>query len=716
MVLPLTTGENVYLSITTALGKDAFILNNFQGTERFSDLFEFQAELYTTHKANATNNDIDFTEILQKEALIEIRFKGSTKHIHGIVTRFSQGSTVAVTDHANYRQHERTYYYLTLRPKLWIATLRENCKIFQNQPTIDIIKGVLADHNIQVQDNTSAAGKEAREYCVQYNESDFQFISRLMEAEGIYYYFMHEANGHTLTLCDNSKPFPKNSDFDTVPNILNANHTSAFLPGLFDLRVSQEVVSAIYTTHDYDFEKPTSPLTSTSQGTDGIDKEVYNYPGNYKIQTDGTKISDRRLSAIEFPFAYCTGNTNIPLLKVGTTFKLVNCPRATENQKDFVVYEIRHEAKQAETNEDLEQSLYSSNITFFHKIQVYTPPLKTKCPKIYGTQTAIVTGKAGEEIWTDKYGRVLVKFHWDLSDTQDDKTSCWIRVSQGWVGKSWGILFTPRMGQEVVVSFLNGNPDYPLITGCVYNGDNPPPYLPDTPTKSTIMTNSSKGGDGFNELRFEDLKDSEQIFMHAQKDLDTEVFNGNRTCTIFNDGGAGGNDTLTLKKGNRLMTLNEGNETIQLDKGDRSVTLTQGNETITLQKGNQDITLAGGNQTTNITGDIKTNVTGNYDLTVGGNMTLTVTGNIMIVTQGNCTVQATGNMNLQAMQIMGVAQTMAQVTADTIMLTGQSAITMAAASITGNASAALTMVGTATAVLQSSASAAVSAPVVLLGG
>jgi type VI secretion system secreted protein VgrG len=697
MVLPLTTGDNVYLTITTALGKDAFILNTFHGTERFCELFEFQAELYTTHIANASNNDINFDSILQQDATIAIQFQGTTKHINGIVTRFAQGSTVAVTDPRTYRQHERTYYYLTLRPKLWLSTLRENCKIFQNMATLDIIKSVLSDHSIPVMDNTSSAGQEVREYCVQYNESDFQFISRLMEAEGIYYFFTHTASAHNLVLCDNSSTFQSNSDFNIVRNIQNASQTSAYLPGLFDLQVSQELVSSIYTTQDYDFEKPTAPLKATSQG-EGTQQEVYNYPGNYKVQTDGTKISDRRLTALEFPFAYCRGETNIPVLKVGTTFTLTNCPRKTENQKDFVVFEIRHEAKQAETNDDLEKSLYSNSITFFHKEQVYLPPLKTPCPKIYGTQTAIVTGKAGEEIWTDQYGRILVKFHWDLSDTQDDKTSCWIRVSQGWVGKSWGILFTPRIGQEVVVTFLNGNPDYPLITGCVYNGDNPPPYLPDTPTKSTIMTNSSKGGDGFNELRFEDLKDSEQIFMHAQKDLDTEVFNGNRTCTIFNNGGEGGNDTLTLKKGNRTMTLNEGNEVIQLDKGNRN------------------ITLSSGDLTTDITGNIKTKVSGNYDLEVGGNLTMKVTGNITIQAQGNCDVKITGNLTEQAMQITSQAQTAMSLKGLTIDAEAQTALSLKGAAITGEASAALQMKGTATAVLESSAMAAVKAPAVMLGG
>lgn len=697
MVAPLTTAENVYLTITTALGKDAFILNSFSGDEAFSDLFEFQAELYVAYAKTAKNRDIDFTALLQKPATISINHQGTLRHINGLVTQFAQGPTVGFSDPKTHRQQERTYFYLTLRPQLWLATLRQNCKIFQHKSTHDIIKEVLSDHSITLKDNLSSAGQTKREYCVQYNETDFAFVSRLMEAEGIYYYFEHTDGSHIMVLCDNSKPFEKNSTQPQVPCIQNASAPNAYNPGLFDLKISQQLTSSIYTTQDYDFEKPTSPLKATSDG-EGSKQEVYHYPGNYKVQAEGTTIADHRLTALEFPFASCMGKTNLPLIEVGKTFQLVNCPRATENKKDFVVFSIKHSAKQTDDEASHEHSLYSNHITFFHKSQTYLTPHKTPVPKIHSTQTAIVTGKEGEEIWTDQYGRVLVKFHWDLSDTQNDKTSCWIRVSQGWTGSGWGMLFTPRIGQEVVITFINGNPDYPLITGCVYNGDNLPPYLPDEPTKSTIFTNSSKGGEGFNELRFEDLKDSEQIFMHAQKDLDVEVFNGNRTCTIFNDGGKGGDDTLTLKKGNRTMILNEGNETIQLDKG------------------NQSITLSDGDQTINITGNVSQKVSGNYDLEVQGNFTLKVTGNIMIQSTGNTDIQATGNLQMKGLQVMGQGQTMMELKAPMINVEADASLTLKSASITGNASASLTMVGTASAVLQSSASAAVTAPAVVLGG
>jgi len=272
-------------------------------------------------------------------------------------------------------------------------------------------------------------------------------------------------------------------------------------------------------------------------------------------------------------------------------------------------------------------------------------------------------GKDGEEIWTDQYGRVLVKFYWDLSDTTADKTSCWIRVAQQWTGKNWGILFTPRIGQEVVVTFLDGNPDYPLITGCVYNGENLPPYLPDTPTKSTIKTNSSKGGNGFNELRFEDLANSEEIYMHAQKDLNIDVLNGNRTTTLEGQNG-GGNDTLLLKKGNRTMTLDQGNESITLSQGNRSINVT----------GNQDVT-----------------VSGNYSMNIGGDLNIQVGGAISIQGSSTYSLQATGAATVQAQSYQLTSQTTATLQALMMSLQGDAQMSLQAPMIAQTANAAFTI-------------------------
>lgn len=618
----LTTQDNVYLSIHTPLGKDALILNKFTGMEAMNELFAFEAEVYIPTLNNADNRDLDFSTIIQQTATIAIRWQDQIRYISGIVSKISQGPTVALNITPKNRVREQTYYYLTIRPKAWMMTLTSNCLIFQNQTTLDIIKAVLATHEIDILDRTGRAGKNQREYCVQYNESDFNFICRLMEVEGIYYYFAHQDGRHVMVLCDNAQPFEAGALKEPLPVAYSKDKVSPNMMLLSNLHISQQIVSSGYMTKDYDFEKPGTNLHATSLGQ-GDNRMLYTYPGDYRLQPDGQNISDRRLGAVEFPFASCRGDTNVSILEIGTLFTLTNCPRKEVNDKEYVLHRIYHEAMQegSDQSEEVDRKpLYANTITFFDKAQIYLPSLKTLCPKIYGTQTAIVMGKDGEEIWTDQYGRVLVKFYWDLSDTTADKTSCWIRVAQQWTGKNWGVLFTPRIGQEVVVAFLNGNPDYPLITGCVYNGENLPPYLPDAPTKSTIKTNSSKGGAGFNEVRFEDKKDEEEIFMHAEKDLNVEVLNGHRTTTIMGEK-EGGNDTLLLKKGNRSMTLDQGNESITLKKGNRSI---------------------------DVTGDQGVKVSGNYTMDIGGNLTIKVKGAIAVEGGSTYKLKATGAAQVEA--------------------------------------------------------------------
>ncbi len=660
----LTTQDNVYLSIDTSLGKDALILNKFKGVESFSDLFEFEAEVYAPSAAGDDSN-LDFTSILSQSVTLHMNFQGNTRHINGIVTQITQGATVSFNQDGGSKTFERTYYHLTIRPQLWLLTLRETCRIFQNMTTIDIITQVLSNQNITLQNNVSTAGQDMREYCVQYNESDFAFVSRLMEAAGIAYFFQHDSSSHTMVLSDNSAPFATNDNFPTVNAIYSPLHLAMDVAGLFNLEISSQIVSSTYTSQDFNFEQTTTNLQASSNNSNGIQEEVYNYPGNYKDQSTGQTITTTRLGALQFPKDSCRGTTNIPVLEVGKIFTLQGCHRNNANQS-YVLFRIYHEAVQSVAS--TEECPYTNKIVFFASSQTYLPPLKTPCPKIYGTQTAIVQGKAGEEIWTDEYGRIMVKFHWDLSATVNDQVSCWIRYSQGWTGQGWGIVFIPRVGQEVVVTFLNGNPDYPLITGCVYNGTNNPPYLPDTPTKSTIKTNSSKGGGGFNELRFEDDKGNEEIYMHAEKDMNIDILNGSRTTTLEGAGDAG-NDTLLLKKGNRSMTLNQGDETIMLQQGNRSITLQQGNET------------------KDITGNKSVKTSGDYTLEIGGNLNIKVTGAIQIQTQANYEVTATGNVTMQGQQITETAQTSMSLQGMDVSVQGQASMSLQAPSITSNASA-----------------------------
>jgi type VI secretion system secreted protein VgrG len=625
--------KNLFLTVKTTAGEDMFILHKMEGTEEISELFEFQAELYSMTAKNANALSMDFSTLLQKDATISITLDNKFRYFQGIITNIMQGPTVRYALDTNDKTHEKTYFRITIRPKMWLLTLRENCRIFQTKTTMEIIKAVLSEHQITIDDQTTNAGTEKRDFCVQYNESDFAFISRLMEAEGIYYFFTHTDSTHTLVLFDGGKPY---ATCDNAPQIKVLDPLVPQLVGIETLNVHQQVISDTFTTKDYDFETPKVDLKAQAKGTTST-KEVYNYPGNYTVQATGETISTCRLDAIDFKESLISGTMNIPYIGPGYSFKLLNALRTDLNNIDYVFLKITHYASYHEEDANEKVSLnpmdhinsrepkisYSNTFSCFPKSIKYRSPLKTTRPRIYGTQTATVTGKDQEEIWTDKYGRVLVKFPWDLSDTKNEETSCWIRVMQHWTGQNWGMQFTPRIGQEVVVTFLNGDPDYPLITGCVYNGDNLPPYLPAEPTKSTIKTNSSKqasGGDpAYNELRFEDKTDSEEVYMRAQKDLAIDVVDGNRTTTLQAKKSTAVTDTLKIVKGDRIKTLTEGNETVTLSKGNRSITLTEGNDSLTLSKGDQTI---------DITGAQTQKVSKNCTVTIGGDLTIEVTGNI----------------------------------------------------------------------------------------
>jgi|GEM_PF-247352 len=705
----LISQKNTYLTITTKLGADKIILNHFKAEEKLNGLFEFNLELYIPYATDAKNYDLDFTKLIETEVTITLTLGKKIRYFHGLITELIQGPTVATGMEKMQRTHERTYFYAKVHPTAWLMQLTENCEIHQNKSAMDIITELLGKHKITFKDLTSKRGKLKREYCVQYNESDFAFISRLMENEGIYYFFKHEKAKHTMYLADGGKPWEKHKDKDLATvTVYNTQHPTPVQFSLYDMRVSKQIVPSSFTYNDYDFEKPTTKLKAESKG-EGKGRDYYHYPGKYIIQKNGASLTDMRLESLEYPSDAIHSKSDIPMLEIGHSFKLDNALRKDINKKEFVIFSIHHEAKiQAEPEENNEgeklvkteydgEVVYENSVCFFSKDLPYRPALKTPCPKIHGTQTATVSGKSGEEIWTDKYGRVLLKFHWDLSPTKDDKVSCFVRVSQAWTGKQWGALFTPRIGQEVVVTYLNGNPDKPLVTGCVYNGDNLPPYLPAEKTKSTIKTNTSPKGGGFNELRFEDKKDAEEVFIHAQKDYNTTVLNGERTVTIEGAEDCG-HDKLTIRKGDRTFLIEEGSQSDTLKKGDKStllekgndtetlkdgnqtITLEKGNQATTLKKGNQSVTLKGGNQTIDIKGNQTETISGNQTVTIKGNRkvsvtgndTLSVKGNMTVDVMGNITAKAKGNVTIEAMGMINIKTPTGMITVEGGMITAKS--------------------------------------------
>ena len=562
---------NLWATVTTGAGKDVFRLRELWGEERLSGLFRFELELESDDDA------VDFTKVVGKPASVSVSFpKGGKRHFHGLITRLRQGATDPGV----------TRYVAEMRPWLWMLTQTSDCAIYQEMKTAEIIEQVFQDLGYNDFKMTLKGTYQPREYCVQYRESAFEFVSRLMEEDGIHYFFEHTDSKHTMVLADDASAAQDCPELATL-NFRGTSTEHNAIDVVWACDLEKNVTTDAYSLDDYSFETPSTDL-ETKAGTGKVAR--YDYPGRFTAKADGTALAKVRLGALEGAADLLTGSSFSPSLTAGYKFTMADHPRADVN-KAWALRSVEHQ---------LTQLHYRNSFVAFPATVTFRPPLVTPRPVIAGTQTAKVVGKSGEEIWTDKFGRIKVLFHWDRVSQGDEKSSCWIRVTHGWAGKKWGSFFLPRMGQEVVVSFLDGDPDRPLVTGAVYNAEQVVPYaLPANQTQSTIKSNSSKGGAGFNEIRFEDKKDSEEIFVHAQKDMNTEVLNDS-TTTITND---------------RTITVSEGNETHTVTTGTRTL---------------------------DIKGDEKHTSQGNYEHIVKGDYTLTVTGNITIKADGNISVESTG--------------------------------------------------------------------------
>ncbi|MBI1954539.1 MAG: type VI secretion system tip protein VgrG, partial [Proteobacteria bacterium] len=401
-------------------------------------------------------------------------------------------------------------------------------------------------------------------------ETSFDFVCRLMEEEGIYYYFQHKESGEILILDDDSQ------NAETCPSepiSFSLTQTSDyFLNQVIDLDFQEQLRTKSYTLADYNPLQPSTQLLSIQEGEKGIG-EIYDYPGKFEQTDEGDQLSNLRLQKLEWPQNILEARTTSPQLLPGYNFTLEKYPRSEVNQ-NYLVYSVKHKV----STTSAEEPLYQNTIMAIPSSSTFRPPSITPKPYIASHQTAVVVGKSGEEIWCDEYGRIKVQFFWDRRGKKDENSSCWIRVAQLWASSGWGGLFIPRIGMEVVVCFVDGDPDRPLVVGCVYNGDNMPPYAKDEPTKSTIKTQSSKEKqDGFNEIRFDDKKNEEQIYFHAQHNMDVEIEN-DLTETLTK-----GDHTYTIKKGDRNETLEKGDYTLTLKKGNRTTTI-EGDDDTSIKK------------------------------------------------------------------------------------------------------------------------------------
>ncbi|MCH2341510.1 type VI secretion system tip protein VgrG [Pseudomonas sp. NPDC047963] len=485
----------------------------FKGREALSQPFAFELELVSERP------DLDLENLLHQPAFLALSPAGHG--IHGLIYRVAQGDS----------GKRLTRYQVTLRPQLAYMAHRTNQRIFQHLTVEKIIAQVLEEHGIQA--NAFRFGLSSvypeRDYCVQYDETDLHFIQRLCEEEGIHYHFQHSAAGHVLVFGDDQTGFPKLAPVAYQQD----SGLAADEPVVkrFSLRVETRTSRA--TRRDYDFEKPRLTMESAFQSEFQPDLEDYDYPGRFTERARGKHLSQRALERHRSDYELAEGESDQPQLVTGHFLALIEHPHGDWNQL-WLLNEILHEGKQPQVLEEsvTSDSLARNGFTQGYRNRftatpwdvLYRPALKHPKPKVLGSQTAVVTGPAGEEIHCDEYGRVKVQFHWDREGQADDKTSCWLRVSSSWAGDRYGSIAIPRVGMEVLVTFLEGDPDLPLVTGCLYHKEHAVPYdLPANKTRSVFKTLSSPGGAGYNELRIEDRKGVEQIYIHAQRDWDENI-------------------------------------------------------------------------------------------------------------------------------------------------------------------------------------------------
>jgi type VI secretion system secreted protein VgrG len=518
------TQKNRELAIDTPLGEDALLLISMSGTEQLGRPFEYQLELASS------NGQIKAKDIVGQNITIRLELgSGGTRYFNGHVNNFAQ--LTAAGQLARYRA--------TVVPWLWFLSRTANCRIFQEKTVPDIIKEVFRDRGFTNFEDGLSGSYRTREYCVQYRETEFSFVNRLMEQEGIYYYFKHENGKHSLILADSHsahEPYPEFDELIYHP----ANTGPAAKECVSDWAFETHLQPGYYALNDFDFKNSKNDLQArakVSREHTAADFEIYDYPGDYTETKDGEEYARKRIEELQAEYEVATAKSNARGVCTGFVFKLTDHPREDQN-KEHLITSANYTIKGDEifsSNTGGSEFAYSCEFTSIKSSQPFRSPRTTPKSSISGPQTAIVVGPSGEEIYTDEHARVKVKFHWDRYSKADENSSCWIRVAQVWAGRKWGAMYIPRIGQEVIVEFLEGDPDRPIVTGRVYNAQAKPPYdLPGNKTMSTLKSNSTKGGEGFNEIRFEDKKGEEQIYIHGEKNLDIRIKN-DRYETIEHD-------------------------------------------------------------------------------------------------------------------------------------------------------------------------------------
>lgn len=632
-----TKQDKANVKITCA-GLEECIIVRANINEKVSEPFQIDVVIQT-------KSAIDTAKLVNKDACITISLPDNTNRYFAGIVGVASLENVPSSDKNVIRASN--IVCLKIIPTIFKTSLTKKYRIFQDITVVEIIETILKENGVsKVKKNvtSAAASQNKRIFCVQYNESDLNFISRLMEEEGIHYYFTHEQDGDTFCFSDSSTSAKKITPSLNVQKDFHERFTD--MNAVYNLSMSETF--GIKTIHSMSFNED---KFATISGKAVNSNAPYNigelefYDPVFDDSSSGDSVAKNILERENRSIKFMSGNSACPNMSTGSMCNIRGSNIESQNG-DFFVIELRHTINQITTDNNI--PFYENKFKIIPGDTNYRPVFIHQKQRIFGIQTATVTGASGEEIFCDEKGRIKVRFHWDSRSQLDDKSSCWIRVAQSWAGKNFGGLVIPRVGMEVLVTFINGDPDQPLVTGCVYNGVNKAPsdYPTTKKTASTFFTDSSKGSEGFNELRFDDAKDKEEIYVHAQKDVNvlvedsvTETLNyGSKTVTLESQKDKVKHITL-VKKGDHTTTINEGDMSVTLDKGNSTITLTDGNKTITLSNGNLKIDITGDIAIT--AHNIKIDASKNIDITAGGTFSVTSTGKMQYETKDRATFNTT---------------------------------------------------------------------------
>jgi type VI secretion system secreted protein VgrG len=583
------------MEISTPLGDDVLLFHRMTAREELSRLSEFTLDLLSKEETV-----VDFDKILGQNVTVKLELPDEgTRYFNGFVTRIGQG-----------RKHGRyNRIFATVRPWTWFLTRTSDCRIFQNLTVPEILKKVFEDHSYANHKIEVTGNYRKWVYCVQYRETDFNFISRLMENEGLYYYFTHEDGHHTMMITDSYSKQDPQPGYEKIKYIEPNEFVRPEIEHIHYWDIAREVQPGRYVHTDYDLERPSVDLRTQKalpRSFTPSDYEIFDYPGNYLQKNDGEQYADVRINEWGSLFEAAHALTNARGVSVGRLFKLEGYPRDDQNAEHIILaanYEL--EFSDYESLPEQESPGYHCSFSAMSTQQQFRARRMTPKPFVQGPQTAVVVGPAGEEIYTDEFGRVKVKFHWDRDPKKDENSSCWIRVSHPWAGKGWGSVATPRIGQEVIVDFLEGDPDQPIITGRVYNAEQTPPFgFPAGAVVSGIKSNTHKGG-GYNEISADDTAGKEKITIHGQYDMNTTVEH-DQTTTVHNNR----TDVVDVDDSETVGS----NQTIHIGS----------NQTITIDANRTES--VGGNESITVSGSRTETVGGAETVTIGGGRTHTISG------------------------------------------------------------------------------------------